>query len=253
MLRMNELLVAALALSLGTGCSVPLVRAYTGSARALTETAHLAGKRPVVGYYHLNKIDGNWGYHFQTGRRNSPAFNAGGGPINVEVLPGAHSLEMSGSDLPPQQIEFVAQAGKSYEVKQGKDSVTLEADGHPVAAEVKRLPVYIEPPASGAAVLRQTKTKVQILLFSIDGRHSDKENFGGYWGFNSSWDGTFSVRLAPGDHELEFAAFPSGQLFLGEPQKATLHAEAGKTYSIKAATEDLGDGVVRAELTFVSN
>jgi hypothetical protein len=213
------------------------VRAYEGSARPDNElvTLRFKGNKMAVRLW-VFKVDGKLAPSdgFYNTFNCTPTGN-----IDLNLLPGEHVLEIQCTTNNPQTITFTGEAGKEYQFEISKDQVTLVEEGKPVSVTTHDIPFYAEVPESEPnAVLIEDKDYGVTFLYRIDGLPGEilAKGWVAHHMFNNSMKGNYVVRLAPGEHTLDYSGSMDNVQRL---TSGTFTFEAGKKYTLAHKVKEL--------------
>ena len=217
--------------SLGDSERVVVIHAYDGTTKPDKELAGLFfGRAASDSELTLFKIDEKLG-----------RYSTQHGTFNVRMLPGRHSLEFYSANITPVKITFTAEEGKKYYAMSEKDKVYIQDDrGIRFDTAEEKLQAYTNARQSDAALIKQSGTtfdKFALTVFRIDGKYGDETI---WYRFNSAFNGSISVKLAPGEHRFEYVVSKSGIYPVEMFATQNVSVEAGKRYSLKTNFNEAG-------------
>lgn len=197
------------------GCAAKIHRNYAGPERPQHEVARVLGQK----YYVQNvvKIDG------KKTQIEHNFFDLGHeGSFWLDLLPGAHTITIAFNSGEERTIDFVAEAGKSYELCRWGDEVVLlnKQDRSFVAPKPSANNVIVRSPEPNHA------KRSGVSLKSIDGVIYDTPILG------------FALRLSPGEHSFGLSFRQVQGFFKPDYESASIltvsgDLEAGNTYVIE--------------------
>jgi hypothetical protein len=235
------IMLSIVAYSVNTNAQNEPVLGYEGKVRPEEEVAtfRFTGNKMAVRLW-IFKVDGKLtSASFYNTYNCTPTGN-----INLKLLPGKHELEIQSTTNSPQILTFTCEAGKEYMFELGKDQVTIidksDKKETALACTVQEVPLYSEIPETEpyATLIEEGKGNGSTILFRIDGLAGKilARGWVAHHVFNNL-RGNYSVRLTPGEHELEYSG-NLGSNNIVVTQKYNF--EAGKTYTITYKEKEVG-------------
>lgn len=255
MAELNKMVkgISCLAVLIGAGCAAP-IQMYEGKARPVAEVARVTNSTSLTYPLFLLKVDGKYGQgpHF--------AFNNNQQNYDVHLLPGKHTLEFCSRKISPVELTFQAEPGKEYVAKDDGTKVHLLESGKEVPVSEEKLQAYADPQREDAATLEGKGIsswggkEFGITLHRVDGKYGAGDVLTGTFSDNGA--GTYSVKLVPGEHEVDFSSigrsgFLNPDAYSGAvAHREKIRVEARKRYTFKVekvaetSDEKLGKAVI---------
>lgn len=228
------IMLGIIAYSVETNAQNEPVQGYEGKVRPEEEVAtfRFTGNKMAVRLW-IFKVDGKLisSASFYNTYNCTPTGN-----INLKLLPGKHELEIQSTTNSPQILTFTCEAGKEYMFELGKDQVKIKDISDKkepyLESTVRDVPFYSEIPETEpyATLIEEGKGDGSTMLFRIDGLSG--KILARWWVAHHMFNnlkGNYSVRLTPGEHELDYYG-SMGNYSILVTQKYNF--EAGKTYTI---------------------
>ena len=234
-------IIISLAAFAGCASSPRAIQGYAGEAKTADEVMTISYDGSGSFKFIIFKVDGKvtsdpYSY--------GCTYNSPGGKINLQLLPGQHEIEFNYVPVKKlQTVTFTGEAGKEYEFITEKESFkVVEKEGktaRDVEFSLKDVPYFKEAAESEPHALLVetgsglTKGDGVTVLFRIDGFPGPNLPIGGIPNYmiNKPFSQDYSVRLAPGEHTLEFYG-RYGKFFHMVPQTQKYNFEAGRKYTI---------------------